>query len=56
MFPPAFYNRYYERTIANTESNNTSKESSDTQLFVARKFKVLGAIRRAPHLLAAKRQ
>jgi hypothetical protein len=27
-----------ERTIASTETNDTSKESSDTQLFAARKF------------------
>ena len=29
--------QYSERTKATTESNNTSKESSDTQLFAARK-------------------
>ena len=30
---------YSERTIASTETNDNSKESSDTQLFAARKFK-----------------
>ena len=29
---------YSERTIASTETNDTSEESSDTQLFAARKF------------------
>jgi hypothetical protein len=36
IFPPAFFNS--ERTIASTETNDTSKESSKTQLFEARKF------------------
>ena len=31
--------QYYERTIASTELNNTSKESSDIQLFAAGKIK-----------------
>ena len=30
---------YSERTITSTETNDTSKESSDTQLFEARKFR-----------------
>ena len=30
--------QYSERTIASTETNNTSTESSDTQLFGAEKF------------------
>jgi hypothetical protein len=29
---------YSERTIANTETNDTSEESSDIQLFAAGKF------------------
>ena len=30
--------QYFERSIASTETNDTSKESSDTQLFGAGKF------------------
>jgi hypothetical protein len=30
--------QYSERIIASTETNDTSKESSDTQLFAVRKF------------------
>ena len=31
--------QYSDRTVASTETNDTSTESSDTQLFAARKFK-----------------
>jgi hypothetical protein len=31
--------QYSERTIASTETNDTSEESSDTQLFADGKFK-----------------
>ena len=37
-FPEPSGFQYSERTIASTETNNTSKERSDTQLFGAGKF------------------
>ena len=46
--------QYSERNITSTETNDTSKERSDTQLFGAEKFKGRGIIRRAPRPLFAK--
>ena len=44
--------QYSERTIASTETNDTSKERSDTQLFGAGKFKGVALSRGLhPHLL-----
>ena len=37
IFPQAFF-QYSDRIVANTETNDTSTESSDTQLFGAGKF------------------
>ena len=39
IFPPAFFNNYSDRTIASTETNDTSTERSDTLLFEAGMFK-----------------
>ena len=55
MFPPAFFNILKEPSIVySTETNDTSKERSDTQLFGAEKCKGRGFIKRAPRPLFAK--